>query len=188
MTFTSNRLRDLISLVLVAALAGCATLQPEDFARASPRFELDRYFNGHSRSWGVFENTNGSPHRYFTSDNRGQRDKKGDLILTQHFQFNDGKKQVRVWHIHQVDSSHWEAMANDMVGVATGHGEGNAFFWEYTIMLDRKNPLATVHVRQWMYQPEGTTDLMTRLVITKLGFAVSEVSEVIHQVPGKSKK
>ncbi len=90
---------------------------------------------------------------------------------------------MRVWHIHRVDSTHWEATANDMIGSVTGHGEGNALYWEYTITLDRKNPLATVHIRQWMYQLEGTTDLMTRLVITKLGVKVSEVSEVIHRVP-----
>jgi hypothetical protein len=46
-----------------------------------------------------------------------------------------------------------------------------------------KNPMATVHVRQWMYLAEGTDALMTRLVITKLGFTVSEVTEVIHHVP-----
>ncbi len=178
-----KRLHHVVALLLVAALSGCAALQPQDFARSSTRFELDRYFDGHSRSWGVFENTNGSPRRSFTCDNRGVRDKSGDVTLTQHFQFSDGKKQMRVWHIHRVDATHWQATANDMVGIARGEGDGNAFFWEYTITLDRKNPLATVHIRQWMYQPEGTTDLMTRLVITKLGLKVFEVSEVIHQVP-----
>ena len=178
-----KRLHHLVALLLVAALSGCATLQPQDFARSTTRFELDRYFDGHSRSWGVFENTNGIPRRSFTSDNRGVRDKSGDVTLTQHFQFSDGKKQMRVWHIHRVDATHWQATANDMVGIARGEGDGNAFFWQYTLTLDRKNPLATVHIRQWMYQPEGTTDLMTRLVITKLGLKVFEVSEVIHQVP-----
>jgi hypothetical protein len=75
-----------------------------------------------------------------------------------------------------------------MIGTAKGEGSGNAFYWEYTITLDRKNPLATVHIRQWMYQPEGTETLMTRLVITKLGVTVFEVSEVIHHVSGSSTK
>ena len=47
-----------------------------------------------------------------------------------------------------------------------------------------KNPLATVHVRQWIYQPEGTDTLMTRLVITKMGMKVFEVTESIHHVDG----
>jgi hypothetical protein len=183
MNIMIKRLHGVVYLFLVAALPGCSTLQPRDFAKSATRFELDRYFDGHSRSWGVFENTNGEPRRYFTCDNRGKRDKGGDLTLSQRFQFSDGRRQSRVWHIHRVDSNHWDATANDMIGVAKGEGYGNALFWEYTITIDRKNPLATVHIRQWMYQPEGTTDLMTRLVVSKLGVKLFEVSEVIHQVP-----
>jgi hypothetical protein len=174
--------------LFVLSISGCATLQPPDFSKSQTHFELDRYFVGHSRSWGVFEDPHGQPKRYFTCDSYGERDSSGELVLTQHFQFSDGKTQERIWHIHRVDASHWEATANDMIGIAKGKGSGNAFSWEYTITLDRKNPLATLHIRQWMYQPEGTDNLMTRLVITKLGVTVFEVSEVIHHVSGVSAK
>ena len=117
--------RYVILFTLGLMISGCAALQPHNFATSKTRFELDRYFDGHSRSWGVFENMNGGPRRYFTCDNRGTRDQAGDLVLTQHFQFSDGKKQTRIWHIHRVDSTHWEATANDMVGIAKGEGEGN---------------------------------------------------------------
>jgi len=174
------------SVLFASALmvSACASLQPEDFAGSSTHFELDRYFVGHTRSWGVFENPHGEPRRSFTCDSHGKRDAAGDVTLTQDFLFSDGRRQMRMWHIHRVDSTHWEATANDMVGVARGEGSGNAFSWEYTITLDRKNPVATVHIRQWMYQPEGTDSLMTRLVITKLGVTVFEVSEAIHHVAG----
>jgi len=173
----------LVALVAAAAaLSGCATLQPQDFAKSSTRFELDRYFVGHTRSWGVFEDTHGAPRRYFSCENHGVRNAAGELVLTQHFRFSDGKTQMRVWHIHRVDATHWDATANDMVGIAHGEGSGNAFYWEYNIRVDPKNPLATVHIRQWIYQPDGTDSLMTRLVITKLGLPIFEVSEVIHRV------
>jgi len=175
--------RTVLLLFTVVLLTRCASLQPQDFAGSSTRFELDRYFTGHSRSWGVFENTHGEPTRYFTCNSYGQRAKDGRVTLTQHFQFSDGKTQTRIWLIHRVDSTHWEATANDMVGVARGEGSGNALHWEYTLTLDRTNPLATIHINQWIYQPEGTDYLMTRLLITKLGVTVSEVSEVIHHVP-----
>ena len=180
--------RALALFVFVLSISGCATVEPPDFSKSQTHFELDRYFVGHSRSWGVFENPHGQPKRYFTCDSYGKRDSSGDLVLTQHFQFSDGKTQERLWHINRLDASHWEATANDMIGTAKGEGSGNAFYWEYTITLDRKNPLATVHIRQWMYQPEGTETLMTRLVITKLGVTVFEVSEVIHHVSGSSTK
>jgi hypothetical protein len=171
------------ALVLDLLLSSCATMQPQDFNKSSTRFELDRYFVGHARSWGVFEDTNGNPRRSFICDSYGKRDAKDVVLLHQEFKFSEGKTQTRDWHIRRVDATHWEATANDMVGTACGEGMGNAFYWEYAISLNLKNPLATVHVRQWMYLAEGTDSLMTRLVITKLGIKVSEVTEVIHHVP-----
>jgi hypothetical protein len=37
-------------------------------------------------------------------------------------------------------------------------------------------------LRQWLYQPEGTDIVMTRLVGTKLGVTIFEVTESIHHV------
>jgi hypothetical protein len=171
-------------LLLLAAplLGGCATMQPPDFAGSQTHFELDRYFTGHARSWGVFENGGGAPKKTFVAYSVGKRAEDGTLVLTQHFQFSDGKRQVRIWRIRRIDATHWDATANDMVGVAHGTGVGNAFYWEYNITVNRKNPLATVHVRQWIYQPEATDTVMTRLVVTKLGFKLFEVTESIHHV------
>ena len=179
-----NARRLLLASTAAISLSGCATMEPRDFSHSSTRLELDRYFVGHARSWGVFENTSGQPRRTFVCDSFGHRDDKGVVILHQQFKFSDGKRQARDWRIWRADATHWEATANDMVGTARGAGEGNAFYWEYAITLDRKNPLATVHVRQWIYQPEGTDTLMTRLVITKMGMKVFEVTESIHHVDG----
>jgi hypothetical protein len=168
--------------ILAYCLTGCASMQPHDFAGSPTRFELDRYFTGHARSWGVFENDSGQPHRSFVCDSYGKQNAKGDVALHQDFRFSDGKSQTRDWIIHRTDETHWEATANDMVGTAKGVGEGNAFYWQYTISLDKENPLATVHISQWMYLGVGTDTLMTRLIIRKLGIKVSQVSEVIHHV------
>jgi hypothetical protein len=178
------------SAILLASIvlnSGYASNRPQDVSGSKTRFELIRFFTGHSRSWGVFENSFGQPQRYFTCNSYGQRDTAGDLTLTQHFLFSDGKAQVRVWQIRQVDSTHLEATANDIIGVARGVGFGNAVVLEYTITLDRHNPMATVHIRQWIYQLEGMDTVMTRLVITKLGFTVVEVSEIIHHVSSDSR-
>jgi hypothetical protein len=174
-------------LAWIVLNSGCASNRPQDFAGSTTRLELIRFFTGHSRSWGVFENSSGQPQRYFMCDSYGKRDTAGDLTLTQHFLFSDGNAQVLVWQIHRVDSTHLEATANDIIGVARAVGFGYAVALEYTITLDRHNPMATVHIRQWIYQLEGINSVMTRLVITKLGFTVIEVSEVIHHVSSDSR-
>jgi hypothetical protein len=167
----------------VLSLAGCATMQPQDFAGSKTRFDLIRYFTGHTKSWGVFENGGGAPKRWFMADSVGKLRPDGTLILTQHFVYSSGKKTMRVWQIRQIDATHWDGTANDLVGVAHGECKGNALYWTYNITVNRKNPLATVHVRQWIYQPEGTDTVMTRLVVTKMGLPLFEVTESIRHVP-----
>jgi hypothetical protein len=181
-----------VKLVRVVAIAsfvlgsGCGVLQSRDIASSHSSFELIRFFAGHSRSWGVFETSHGQPRRYFTCDSFGRRTATNDLTLYQHFLFSDGKTQNRTWQIHQVDPSHWKAKADDMIGVAQAVSFGNTLSLEYTITLDRKNPMATVHIRQWIYQLEESGSLMTRLVITKLGITIFQVSEVIRHVSNNS--
>lgn len=164
------------------SLAGCSTMQPQDFAHSTTTFDLQRFFTGHNRSWGVFENGGGAPRRTFVADSFGKLNPDGSLALTQHFRFSDGKRQLRVWRVRRVDATHWEATANDVVGKAMGESRGNALYWEYTITVNPKNPLATVHVCQWIYQPEGTETVMTRLRITKMGMPLFQVTESIHHV------
>jgi hypothetical protein len=176
------KLRTAGLLFAVFSLGGCASLQPQDFAGSKTRFILDRYFLGHTRSWGVFEDRGAAPKRWFIADSIGKRQPDGTLVLTQHFVFSDGKKQLRIWRIRRIDENHWDATANDMIGVAHGVGYGNTLHWEYTIRVDAKNPLSDVHIRQWIYQPEGTDTVMTRLVITKLGLPLFQVTESIHHV------
>ena len=183
MTPPPSRFRALAFLASMLGLTGCASLQPRDFAASPTRFEIDRYFTGHTQSWGVFEDRFGKPRRTFTADSHGVRDAAGDLVLSQRLSFSDGTVMRRVWHIHRVDATHWEATANDVVGTARGDGIGNAFAFDYTVALKPRNPLARVRVRQWIYQVEGTETVMTRLVITKFGITVAEVSESIHRVP-----
>jgi hypothetical protein len=178
--------RGFVALASFVLGSGCGSLQSQDLARSRSSFELIRFFTGHCRSWGVFETSHGEPRRYFTCDSYGKRNTADDLALDQHFHFIDGRTQNRVWQIHQVDSSHWKAKADDMVGVAQAASIGNTLSLEYTITLDRRNPMATVHIRQWIYQLEESGSLMTRLVITKLGITIFQVSEVIHHVSSNS--
>jgi hypothetical protein len=179
----SLQLRAALFLSVALGLGGCATMQPQDFAGSKTHFDLIGYFTGHTQSWGVFENHGGAPKRWFMADSIGKREADGTLVLTQHFVYSQGKKTMRVWHIRRVDATHWEATASDMVGVARAEARGNALFWQYTITVNAKNPLATVHVRQWIYQPEETDTVITRLVVTKLGVPIFQVTESIHHVP-----
>ncbi|MEP6663928.1 MAG: DUF3833 family protein [Verrucomicrobiota bacterium] len=172
----------LFAAFLLVIATGCSSLQPRDFAGATPTFEPDKYFTGHVRSWGVTENRAGEPKSRFTTESFGKRDASGDVMIEQTFHYEDGRTQKRLWHVHRIDAHHYEATANDVVGKAKGEAYGNAFRWEYTITLKPGNPFSHVRLHQWMYLPEGTETMFTRVAVKKFGLKIAQVSESFERV------
>ena len=173
----SPRIRLVLSLVV---LSGCTALAPADFAGGTPRFEPETFFAGHVHSWGVVENRSGDPRQRFTTDLVGRRDGE-TLVIAQHFSFDDGETQERVWRLRRLDEHRYEATASDVVGPATGEAWGNAFRWEYTLATDPGNPLKNVDVKQWMYGLGDGSTMMNRVTVTKLGIVVAEVTEFFQK-------
>jgi hypothetical protein len=176
-------MRALSIILFTLLLAGCASFRPADFAGGSPVFDPVAYFEGPTRSWGVFETRRGAPTRRFRTAMHGERE--GDtLVISQRFTFEDGERRKRVWRLRQAGEHRYEATADDVVGVAVGHAYGNAFRWEYTLQVSPGNPLTRVRVRHWMYLVDGGDMVINRVVITKLGLIVSETTEYFRRGAG----
>jgi hypothetical protein len=170
------------ALLLPALACGCASMSPQSFDGATPRFEPERFFAGHVRTWGIREDRDGNPVSRFTVDNLGTLDGT-DLVLRQHIEMEDGTKDDRSFRIHRVDDHHYEGTATNALGPVIAVAYGNAARFDYDLALDPGNPLEDVHFQQWMYlQPDGVT-MMNRTVITKLGITVAELSEVFQRIP-----
>jgi hypothetical protein len=177
--------RPLAAAVLLASsllAAGCAGgLKPESFAGAGPRFDPLQFFDGPSRSWGVIESRSGMPKSRFKTEMMGKREGE-DLVITQDFTFEDGRRQQRVWRVKKVDDHHYDATANDVVGVSHGLAYGNTFRWEYTVASH--NPLTQLRYKLWMYlQADGET-LINRVMVTKLGVVLAQTTEHFHRGTG----
>ncbi|HEY0791339.1 MAG TPA: DUF3833 family protein [Chthoniobacterales bacterium] len=172
-----------VLVALSLALGGCTTLQPPHFAGTQPLLEPDRFFTGHTCSWGVFEDRAGAnPRRPFTTECFGRRE-RGELILAQTFTYGDGTVQHRVWRIRRLDLHHYEAVANDVVGVGRGEAYGNAFHWEYTVALKPGNPLFRVKLKQWMYLQKDLRTLLNRGTVSVFGVTVAQVTEEFRRQP-----
>lgn len=154
----------------------------QDFSSATPRFEPEKFFEGHVRSWGVIENRAGSPKSRILADIMGKRD--GDsLVITQNFRFEDGTTPQRVWRLRRVDDHRYEASANDVIGPAVGYAYGNAFHWQYTLQLKPGNVLSRVRMEHWMYLlPNGT--MLNRVTVRKLGVRLGQTTEVFERIAG----
>ena len=171
-------------LLIALLITGCAGgLKPESFAGAGPRFDPYAFFEGPTRSWGVIESRSGQPKSRFRTEMMGRRDGT-DLVITQDFTFEDGHKQQRVWRVHRIDDHHYDATANDGVGVSHGVAYGNVFHWQYTIALSPRNPLTHLTFKLWMYlQADGET-MINRVTVTKLGVILARTTEHFHRGTG----
>lgn len=164
----------LATLLLPLALAGCASVAPEDYADETPEFRLEEYFDGELRAWGIFQSRSGEVRRRFTVDITGEVD--GDeIVLDERFRYADGETDRRVWRIRRIDEHTYEGRADDVVGVAEGRAYGNALNWQYTLAVDTGDRTWNLNFDDWMYLTDERT-LINTAEVTKFGFKVGEVT------------
>lgn len=161
-------------LLLSAAVMGCSTMKPQDFAGTTPELDLFAYFNGTTRAWGIFQNRSGVIKRQFTVDIQGSIE--GDtLTLVEDFDYADGDQSQRVWRIRKLDEHTYQGEAADVVGQASGVAYGQALNWSYTLLLPYKDGEIEVKFDDWMVlQPDDV--LINKATVTKFGFRVGEVT------------
>ncbi len=171
-------------LAVLLALTSCtAPLQIAHFAGTRPVFRPDRWFVGHTTSWGVFENARGAPTSSFTTDDIGTLAPDGTLVLAQTIRQSDGTVLRRTWRIKRIGAHRYAATAGPVVGVARGTAYGRAFHWRYTLRLPPGDWLHTVQFNHWMYLSDNGAQLLNRFTVRKLGIVVARASEVFAHVP-----
>ena len=169
--------------LLSAPCAEAGALPPAAFADGRPTFDPLKFFTGHTRSWGVFENMRGEPTQRIRTETWG-RMVGGVLHMEQDLYIGTRPRSHRSWRMRRIDAHHFTATANDVVGTARGVASGNAFFWSFTLALKPGNPLCNVRMTQRMYlQPDGRT-MINRDTIRKFGIAVAGVTEQFRKDEG----
>lgn len=160
-------------------------MKPEDFKDTGPRFDVQEYFVGETRAWGIFEDRFGKLRRQFVVDITGTME--GDvLVLDERFDYADGERDRRVWRITKLDEHNYEGRADDVIGVAKGESYGNALNWSYDLDLEIGSNKVRVHFNDWMFlQPDGV--LMNRARVSKWGFEIGEVTLMFKPVKGEEK-
>lgn len=162
----------LLSLVLVSA---CGTsMKPEDFANRQPRLQIEEFFAGKTKAWGIFEDRFGNLRREFVVDIDGAWDGR-TLTLDERFVYSDGEKDRRVWTITKHDQHTYTGAAGDVIGTAQGKSYGNALNWSYDMNLKVGGDTWKVRFDDWMFlQPGGV--LLNRAVVRRWGIAIGTVT------------
>ena len=173
----------LLTLLLPPAFSSTATAAPPPpmFASGRPVFDPVKFYTGHTRSWGVFENGRGEPTSIITTETWG-RVVSGELHMEQDLWIGGKPRQHRSWKVRRLDARHFAGTANDVVGTVHGEVTGNAFFWTFTLATKPGQPLYNVQMTQHMYlQPDGRT-MINRDTVRKFGVVVAGVTEEFRRL------
>lgn len=167
------RPRLLAAIGLLAGLGGCGGMQVGDFAAGKPPMEIQSYFPGHTKAYGIFFDRAGNVKRQFVVDINGKW--TGDaLLLDEYFVYDDGAKQERHWTFRRAPSGGWIGTAPDVIGHAYGRRSGNAFNMHYTIDLKVKKSTYRVDFDDWLFR-ESPEVVLNHAVVSKYGITVGQV-------------
>ncbi len=144
-------------------------------------FQLERFFAGRLKVWGVFQDRFGSVRRKFEADAQGIWD-GATLTLLENFTYEDGQTEQRTWRIDKVGDTRYRGRADDVVGLAEGEVRDNALNWSYLFTLVVGGRSYTVRFNEWLFlQSDGI--LLNRTEVTKFGLRIGQVVSVFSRLP-----
>lgn len=161
-------------VLLTLFLSACAITDVNHYKDVKPQFDLERFFLGTTDAWGMFQQRNGAVIKRFhvVIDTK----KVGDeLVLDERFVYDDGSKQQRIWCLRKTTDGRWIGKADDVKGEAIGEVAGNAFKWEYTLLLPVDGSIYEMTMDDWMYLIDQDT-MVNRAKMRKFGIEVGEVT------------
>ena len=160
---------------LLGILSGCFGSKPVDhYAAQEPALDLQTYFSGPIKAWGVVQDFTGKVTRRFDVDMVGTWT-DGVGTLEEKFIFDDGEVQERTWTITKVGENQYTGTAGDILGQATGQAAGNAMRWAYKMDLNVGNSTYRITFDDWMFLMNDDI-LINRSYLKKFGITVGELS------------
>jgi hypothetical protein len=159
---------------LIMLIGGCSTAKVEDYAQNKPELDIRDYLNGDVDAWGMFVDNSGKADPMFHVTMHGEW-QGNNGTLTEHFDYNDGRKQDRVWALSFTDEHHFSGTAADVVGVAQGAQFGNAVNMNYVLTVQTKSGSSyDMSMNDWLYRMDDKT-VINRNEMRKFGYKVGEL-------------
>jgi len=160
-------------------LAGCkATIV--DYQGTQPAFEMNEFFDGELRAYGMVQSRSGKVIRRFNATLSGSWN--GDAgVLDEHFVYDDGETQQRIWNLQKLPNGQYQGFANDVAGAAYGNSRGFAFNWHYTLLIEVQGKAWKIDLNDWIYLLDKKR-IINRTVMKKWGFKVGEITLFIEKI------
>ncbi|WP_100656646.1 DUF3833 domain-containing protein [Alteromonas flava] len=169
-------IRSLFIITTMLGLSACSvSIDGEDYKNVQPTFEINSFFNGKVKAWGIVQNRSGEVVQRFIVNIDGRMD-DDVLILDEAFEYGvgDGPKS-RVWRIQRASNGKYIGNAGDIAGPAQGIAHGNAFNFRYEMDLPVDGTTYRVAFDDWFWAFDENT-MMNRSYIKKFGLVMAEVT------------
>lgn len=175
-------MKKLTSLFLFCLLFTGCTAQLSDYEQSTPSFDMQDFFNGKLKAFGMVQDRSGKVIRRFEADLNGSwQGNQG--ILDEDFYYDDGETQKRLWRITKHPDGHYTGTAGDVIGTASGRATGFAFNWHYTLDIIVNGRSWHVNLNDWLYQLDNKR-LINRTEMKKWGVKVGDITLVIEKLDG----
>ena len=180
-----NNLKSVLAAAVFAVLlSACAGASLKDSAGQNPAFDPRAFFAGRLQAHGMFQKPSGRNVNRLVADMDASW--KGDtLTLDEHFTWSDGKRTRRVWTMVVDGPRSIKGWASDVADTARGGWEGNAFHWEYPLLLEVDGSTWKVWMDDWMWLVDRRT-VLNRTRMSKWGFHLGDATLSIRQSGGDS--
>lgn len=160
-------------------LTACSQVSVTDYASFEPALVPEAFFKGNLTAHGVLKNRSGKVTRLFNATIEANW-KEGVGTLDEHFIFDDGEKQQRIWKLSPLGDGRYQATANDVVGEGLMQAAGNSLFLDYVLDIQYKGRSLKLNVDDRMYLIDEHT-LVNESVLRKWGVKVGTILIVIKK-------
>ena len=170
-----------VLISLFAGLSACAKRDVTHLVERRPTLALEKFFEGESVAFGIFEDRFGNLRRQFRVNLRGTVS-GNRLVLDEQFLYEDGEKAQRVWTIDKLVSGddgtvRYQGQASDIEGRADGRVSGNGLNWRYDVALKMGGRELEVHFDDWIYR-QSEDIAINRAYVSKFGVEIGSVTIV----------
>lgn len=170
----------LVSASSILSLSGCASITVDDYKGQNPPFDFENFFTGNLEADGFFQDRSGKVIRHIYCKMKATK-RDGAIVLSEDFEYSDGKKDHREWIIKKNNSGELEATAGDVKGVVKMQTQGFAFNMKYTLRLKTDDGVIDVNMDDWMYKVKDGL-VLNKTKMSKFGIYLGEVTLAIRKI------
>ncbi len=143
-------------------------------------FSLTNFLEGKTQAWGIFEDRFGKVKLRFAVEMNGSW--SGDtFILLEDFDYDDGRKEKREWHVKPGENGYFTATCDDCIGQAVGQTDNNEIQMRYRFRLKLKKRTLDVDFLDRLIKVDEQR-VVNRAIMSKWGIKLGELSLFFEKV------